>query len=116
MKERDIISNPILADIYDQLIDGWQYSNKPNTTKQQVLIIIKQLVLSKILFVSKIPQWLVLSANGDAEARLIKFLKKQYAQRGETPTDEEIKKAVDNIDSLMDMFVEQVLAQESKNA
>ena len=115
MKERDIISNPILADIYDQLIDGWQYSNQALRIKRQAIELIKQLLLRKVLIYYKVPKWFMLTLTSDETQRLYKLLKARHDRLGQTVSDEEIKQEIEQINILIDQVIEEIVTEDKNN-
>ena len=115
MTERDILSNPILVDIYDQLIEGWQYLDQPAKIKRQAIELIKQLLLRKVLVYYKVPQWFMLSLTSDETQRLYKVLKTKYDRLGQTVSDEEIKQEIEQINILIDQVIEEIVTEEKNN-
>lgn len=115
MTERDILSNPILTDIYNQLIEGWQYSDQPSRIKRQAIELIKQLLLRKVFIYYKIPKWFMLTLTSDETQRLYKVLKAKYDRLGQTVSDEEIKQEAENINELFSHIAQAQINQEAKN-
>jgi len=116
MKERDIISNPILADIYDQLIDGWQYSNQALRIKRQAIELIKQLLLRKLLDHYKAPKFFYLTLTDHVTDKLCKCLKQKYERLGQNISDEELEEAVNNMVAAAELFTTQQIEKGGKNA
>lgn len=115
MTERDILSQPILADIYDQLIEGWQYSDKPNTIKRQALTLIKKILLHKILVYYKVTQYFILTLASDETEQLRKYLKKKAERLGQTKSDEEIDEEIEQLNEYFDKVAQTQIAQEANN-
>ena len=115
MTERDILSNPILVDIYDQLIEGWQYLDQPAKIKRQAIELIKQLLLRKVLVYYKVPQWFMLSLTSDETQRLYKVLKTKYDRLGQTVSDEEIKQEIEQINILIYQVIEEIVTEDKNN-
>lgn len=116
MKEHNIFSNHILIDIYDCLIEGWRYSNKPNLIKQQAVTIIKQILLHKLLVRYNAPQWFVVTLTRDETDRLIKLLRAKYERLGQNKSDEELKQEAEAINMLFDKVVETEITKAKKEA
>lgn len=115
MTERDILSDPILTDIYERLIDGCQYSGKPDTIKRQALSLIKKILLHKILVYYNVPQWFILTLASDETEQLRKYLKKKAERLGQTKSDEEIDQEIEHLNEYFDKVTQTQIAQEANN-
>lgn len=115
MTERDILSNPILTDIYNQLIEGWQYSDQPSRIKRQAIELIQRLLLRNVLIYYKVPQWFILTLSSDETQRLYKVLKAKYDRLGQTVSDEDIKQEAENINDLFNHITQTQINTEVQN-
>ena len=116
MTEQDILSNPILTDIYDQLTDGWQYLDQPSKIKRQAIELIKQLLLRKLLDHYKAPQFFYLTLTDHVTDKLCKCLKQKYERLGQNISDEELEEAVTNMVAAVELFTTQQIEKDAKNA
>lgn len=116
MTERDIFSNPILADIYNQLTDGWQYLDKASRIRHQAIELIKQLLLRKLLDHYKAPQFFYLTLTDHVTDKVRKCLKQKYERLGQNISDEELEEAIANIVAAVELFTTQQIAKEVQNA
>lgn len=116
MTERDILSNPILADIYNQLMDGWQYSNQALRIKRQAKELIKQLLLRKLFDHYKAPKFFYLTLTDHLTDKLCKCLKQKYERLGQNISDEELEEAVNNMIAAVELFTTQQIEKGGKNA
>lgn len=116
MTERDMLSNPMLTKIYDQLIEGWQYADQPSRIKRQAIELIKQLLLNTLLDHYKAPKFFYLTLTDNVKEKLRKCFKQKYERLGQNISDEELEEAINNIVADAELFTTQQITKDSKNA
>ena len=85
--------------------------------EKQVKNIIKDLFIRKLLRYYHTAPILLITLDNNAEARLIKYLKKLHYQRGEATSDEEIKQEIEQMNALIDGIISELaITEESVNA
>lgn len=115
MTKRDILSNPILADIYNHLIEGCQNSLHESSIKRQAIELIKQLLLRKILDHYNAPKFFYLTLTGNVKEKLRKYLKQRYERSRQNISDEELEEAINNIVAAVELFITQQIEKDNKN-
>ena len=116
MIENTIFSLPYIRGIYVRLTNGcYQFSHVSYKTQQQVKSIIKGLIVRGVFRYYHAPNIVYLALNTNAEARLLAYLNKLHQQRGEKLSDEEIKQEINQINTLIDHVVEELVTKESNN-
>lgn len=112
----DLLSTPQIMTIYAHLTDGycWFLSGQKEQNRQAKSII-KALIVERIFEYYQVPNIFYLALNGDAEARLIKYLKKLHEATGGKATDETIKQEIEHINTLIDQVIEEIVTKEQSN-
>lgn len=115
MTRNDILSNPILANIYNDLIEGCKYSNQAAKIKHQAIEIIKQLLLHRLFEHYKTPKFFYFALTDNIKDKLRKCIIQKHERLGRTISDEELEEAIKNMVEAADMLVTQQIEKAEKN-
>lgn len=98
-----------MTDGYTNLLSDQHKINK------QAKSIIRGLIVRRVFNYYQIPNVVYFALDTNAESRLMKYLQQLHTKKGENASEEELKQEINNINTLIDEVIEEIITKEKNN-